>query len=115
MSLSRVFAAALLSAVACAAETPVAGKWNCTNLPSTGAESPWTLIVSDDGTKLGGVLTDGDVKIPLSQIKLDQNVFTFRFDINEKPYDFSGKLNGTTLEGKYSGDEASGTLRCVKP
>jgi hypothetical protein len=112
----RVFlAAALLSAAACAAENPVAGKWNCTNVPAAGTESPWTLLVREDGAKLAGSLTDGEVNVPLSEMKLEGGTFTFRFYINEKPYAFEGKVDGGKLEGKYSGEEASGKLRCERP
>jgi hypothetical protein len=91
------------------------GKWNCTNVPVAGPESPWTLTVREDGTKLTGFLTDGSVDLPLSQIKLDGDALTFRFYINDKPYAFEGKVDHNKLEGKYSGAEASGTLRCTKP
>ncbi len=84
-------------------------------MPTTGAESPWTLIVRVDGTKLAGLLTDGSAEIPLSQIKLDNGSLTFHFDINGKPYAFEGKVDDRRLEGKYSGEEASGRLRCTRP
>ncbi len=112
---SRVLAAALLSAAACAAENPVAGKWNCTNVSVTGTESPWTLLIREDGTKLAGSLTDGEADIPLSEMKLGGGTFTFRFYVNGKPYAFEGRVEGRRLEGKYSGEEASGKLRCTRP
>ncbi len=111
----RLLAASLLSAAALAAESPAVGKWNCKNVPAAGPESPWTLVVREDGAKLTGLLTDGSVEVPLSQIKLDRDALTFRFYINEKPYAFEGKVDHEQLEGKYSGAEASGTLRCTKP
>jgi hypothetical protein len=111
----QMLAAALLSAVAFAAESPAVGKWTCTNVPVTGPESLWTLVVREDSTKLTGLLTDGSVEIHLSQIRLDGKAFTFRFDINDKPYAFEGKIDHKQLEGRYSGAEANGTLRCGKP
>jgi hypothetical protein len=111
----KVFATALLGAVAFAAESPAVGKWNCMNVPVAGPESPWTLLIREDAKKLTGSLTDGSVEIPLSQIKLDGNAFTFGFQINDKPYAFQGKVDHKTLEGRYSGAEANGTLRCTKP
>src|SRR5260370_4598790 len=111
----RVLAAALLGAVALAAESPAVGKWNCTNVPAAAPESPWTLPVREDGTKLTGLLTDGSVEFPLSQIKLDSDALTFHFYINDKPYTFEGKLGHNKLEGKYTGAKASRTLRCTKP
>ncbi len=105
---------ALLSAAACAAETPVAGKWNCTNVSETGAQSRWTLAIRNDGGKLAGSLTDGEIELPLSEMKIDGNSLTFQFEINGKPYKFQGDVNGKKLEGKYSGEEASGKLQCEK-
>ena len=111
----RVWATALVCVAACTAGSPVAGKWSCTNVAVTGAESPWTLQVREDGTRLAGTLTGGDAELPLSDMKLDGSSFTFRFYINNKPYGFEGQLDKGRLEGKYSGDEASGKLRCTRP
>ena len=105
----------MLTAIACAAANPVVGKWTCTNLSDTGTQSPWTLMVREDGKKLAGLLTDGEAEIPLSEMKLDAGDFTFRFHINAKPYRFEGKVEGKKLEGNYSGEEATGKLRCEKP
>jgi hypothetical protein len=114
MALFRILAATLLSAAASTAENAVAGKWSCTNVPVSGPESPWTLHVREDGPKLDGSLTDGQANIPISEAQLKGMVFTFRFYINEKPYSFEGKVEGKKLDGKYSGEEASGRLRCAK-
>jgi len=111
----KIIAATLLGVTACAAESPVVGRWNCKNLASTGAQSPWTLVLRDDEGKLAGALTDGDVSIPLSQVKRDGGTLTFRFDVNAKPYDFTGKIDGPKLEGNYAGEEATGKLQCAKP
>lgn len=78
----KVLAATLLCAAACATENPVADKWNCTNVSVTGAESQWTLLIREDGTKIAGSLTDGDADLPLSEMKLDGDTFTFRFYVN---------------------------------
>ncbi|HEY2014729.1 MAG TPA: hypothetical protein VGH38_14575 [Bryobacteraceae bacterium] len=111
----RLLAAAMLIAAACAAESPAAGKWSCTNVPTGGSPSPWTLIAREEGAKLTGVLTDGTVEVPLSQMKLEGSAFKFSFDINGEPYSFNGKLAAGKLEGKYSGEEANGKLQCTRP
>ena len=111
---SRLLPAALLSAAVFAAETPVDGKWTCTNIQPTGQESPWSLMIREDGGKLTGSLTDGEADVQLSKIKLAGSVLSFRFYINAKPYLFEGTIRGTRLEGKYSGPEAAGTLRCSR-
>lgn len=111
----RLLIAALLGVAACAGDHPAAGKWNCTNISDTKAESPWTLLLREDAGKLAGILTDGYAELPLSELKLDRGAFTFRFYVNSKPYAFDGKLDGSKIEGRYSGEEASGKLRCQKP
>jgi len=110
-----ILAAALSSAVACAADNPAIGKWKCTNSSDTGTESTWTLVLHQDSGKLAGFLTDGEVQIGLSGIQLKGADFAFQFSVNDKPYGFAGKLEGEKLEGRYKGDEASGKLRCTKP
>ena len=73
------------------------------------------MLIREDGAKLAGSLADGEVNVPLSEMKLDAVRFTFRFYVNEKPHAFEGKVDRTRLEGKYSGEEASGKLRCERP
>lgn len=108
------FAAALLSAAACAADTAAAGTWSCTNESTSGAKSAWTLEIRQQGASLNGSLKDGEVEVALSEIKADGNNLSFRFYINGKPYTFEGKARDRALDGKYAGEEASGTLRCEK-
>lgn len=103
MSYLKILAAALVGAAACAGGSPAAGKWSCTNLSSTGASSPWTLLIQENDGKLAGSMTDGDVKIPLSEMKLDGGALTFKFYINEKPYGFVGIVGGAKLEGTTAG------------
>jgi|SRR5581483_1986664 len=112
---ARFLAAVLLSAATCAAENLVVGKWNCMNKPDTGDERPWTLLVREAGADLTGLLTDGEAEIPLSQVTLDSDSFSFRFEVNGKPYQFKGKADAKTVVGRYSGEEATGALHCEKP
>ena len=104
-----------MSIAACAAESAVAGKWSCTNVPDGGPQSPWTLVVREDGAKLAGVLTDGQVEVPLAEIRTAESRLIFGFDINGKPYRFEGKVDGKALAGRYSGAEAAGKLVCTRP
>src|SRR5690349_14906263 len=106
--------ATLLCAPAWAAESSVAGKWQCTNIPDQGSQSPWRLTVQKDGNALNGILTDGEAELRLSDLKADAATLTFGFQINGKPYTFEGKIDGKRLEGRYSGAEARGKLRCEK-
>jgi hypothetical protein len=111
----RFLAPALLGATAIAAENPATGKWNCTNQPEAGSQTRWTLLLRESGNKLAGTLSDGDIELPLSEIQRAGDALTFRFYINTKPYAFEGRIAGRALQGKYSGDEAKGQLRCEKP
>jgi hypothetical protein len=111
----RCLAAALLTAAACAAGSVAAGEWSCTNESENGAKTKWTLAIREDGSKLAGKLTDGEVEIALSEVKVDGTGLTFQFFVNGKPYRFDGKIADKELVGKYAGEEARGTLRCEKP
>jgi hypothetical protein len=115
MLFAKCLAAALLTAAACSAGSVAAGEWSCTNEPEAGPKTKWTLAIREDGSKLAGKLTDGEVNVPLSDVKVDGSGLTFQFFINGKPYRFDGKIDAKEIVGKYSGEEASGTLRCQKP
>jgi hypothetical protein len=115
MFIAKCLAAALLTAAACAAGSTVAGEWNCTNESDTGMKSNWTLTIREDGSKLTGRLTDGEVEIPLADVKHEGANLTFKFYVNAKPYSFDGKAAPKEITGKYTGEEARGTLSCRKP
>ena len=114
MIASQVVLAALLSAATCAAENAAVGKWSCCNVTDAGQRASWTLLVRNSDNGLSGLLTDDEVQIPLSEMKLGENDFSFRFEVNAKPYIFHGKITGSQLEGKYKGEEASGQLSCTR-
>ncbi|HZU25227.1 MAG TPA: hypothetical protein VFA04_06875 [Bryobacteraceae bacterium] len=116
MRISSIAGLILLVMGACAdaAESPLAGTWNCANIPDTGAQNSWNLIIRSDNDALTGTLTDGEVEIPVLNIKLKDTTLTFNFSLKDTPYEFKGTFQPGSFEGKYSGDE-SGTLRCQKP
>jgi hypothetical protein len=109
MKLLTIGVVAFCCASTLAAAESATGKWNCTNLPSSGGESPWTMTLKPGG----GILSDGQVDLPLLDLK-NEAAFTFRIEINGQSYKFDGKLDGAKIEGKYNGPEANGTLRCAK-
>lgn len=78
-------------------------------------KSKWTLSIREDGSKLTGRLTDGEVEIPLTEVKHEGAALTFKFFVNGKPYTFDGKAAPKEITGKYAGEEAHGTLSCRKP
>ncbi len=92
----------------------VTGKWTCTAAESD-AGTKWTLVVREDGAKLGGTLTNGEIDLPISDAKLEGTSFKFRFSIEANTFVFEGKVDGAKLEGSYSGEAASGRTKCVKP
>jgi hypothetical protein len=115
MVFARVFAAALLTAAACAAGRTAEGEWSCPNESETGSKGKWTLAIREDGAKLAGKLTDGEIEIPLVDVKQDGSRLTFGFLVNGRPYTFEGKADATEIAGKYAGEEARGSLSCQKP
>jgi len=115
MVFTKVLAAALLTAAACAAGSTAAGEWNCTNEPESGSKSNWTLTIREADSQLTGKLTDGEVEIPLTEVKHEGATLSFKFFVNAKPYTFDGKAAAKEITGKYAGEEARGTLSCRKP
>jgi hypothetical protein len=112
---TKFLAAALFTAAACAAGSTAAGEWSCTNESDTGMKSKWTLSIREADSQLTGKLTDGEVEIPLVEVKHESPALTFKFFVNGKPYTFDGKAALKEITGKYAGEEAHGTLSCHKP
>jgi hypothetical protein len=52
-----------------------------------------------------------DVTIPLLDLKLDGNGFTFKFMNGDQAYLFDTRIDGDKIEGTFKGPEASGTLK----
>jgi|SRR5579884_2208362 len=104
----------LIGVVACWADNPLTGTWNCANVPDSGPQNSWTLTIHEDGDNLTGTLTNGEVEIPVSDIKAKDTSVSFRFTMSDSSYQFTGKVQQRTLDGRYSGEER-GALRCEKP
>jgi hypothetical protein len=97
-----------------AGDNPVVGKWECTATDDAGQTSAWTMVVKEDGGKLAGTLSGDPGEFDLVDPKLEGNAFTFKVVVNDATYTVQTTLDGQKLEGKYTGAEASGTLKGTK-
>lgn len=97
-----------------AEDNPVVGKWDCTATDDAGQQSNWALVVTNDGGKLGGTLSGDPGEFALVDAKLDGNTFTFKVIVNEATYTAELTVDGSKIEGKYKGPEASGSIKGTK-
>jgi len=102
------------TAVSLAADNAAVGTWDAVGTDEAGQSSNWTLVVKDDGGKLGGTLSGDPGEFPLVDAKLDGNSFTFKVIVNEATYTVETTLSGNKFDGKYKGPEAGGTLKGTK-
>jgi hypothetical protein len=102
------------SVAAWAADNPVVGTWDVVGTDDAGQTANWTLVVKDDGGKLGGTLSGDPGEFTLIDAKLEGNAFTFKVVANEETYAVETTINGNKFEGKYKGPEAAGTLKGTK-
>ncbi|MGA2742308.1 MAG: hypothetical protein ABSG65_33330 [Bryobacteraceae bacterium] len=92
----------------------VVGQWDVVGTDDAGQTANWTLIVKDDGGKLGGSLSGDPGEFALVDAKLDGNSFTFKVVVNEATYAVETTIDGGKFDGKYKGPEAAGTLKGTK-
>jgi hypothetical protein len=97
-----------------AADNPAVGKWDCTATDDAGQASNWTLVVKEDDGKLSGTLSGDPGEFDLADLKVDGNSFTFKVVVNDATYTVETTIDGNKLEGKYTGPEASGTIKATK-
>jgi len=97
-----------------AADNPVVGTWDVVSTDDAGQASNWTLTVKEDDGKLTGSLSGDPGEFSLVDAKLEGNAFTFKVVVNEASYEVDTTIDGSKLEGKYKGPEATGTLKGTK-
>ena len=102
------------SVAAWAADNPVVGTWDVVGTDDAGQTANWTLIVKDDGGKLGGTLSGDPGEFTLVDAMLMGNSFTFKVVVNEATYSVETTIDGGKFDGKYKGPEAAGTLKGTK-
>src|SRR5947209_13103598 len=86
-------------------------KWRFTATDTEGNDTQWVLELKTQDGKLTGTLTGDNGSLPLVDPKADDTSITFKVLVNDVPYDVDLKVDGDKLEGKYSGAEASGTIK----
>ncbi len=97
-----------------AADNPAVGTWDVVGTDDAGQSMNWTLVVKDDGGKLGGTLTGDIGEFALVDTKLDGNSLSFKVIVNEATYTTELTISGNKFDGKYKGPEAEGTLKGTK-
>ncbi len=97
-----------------AADNPAVGKWECTATDDAGQTSNWTMVVKEENGKLSGTLSGDPGEFDIVDAKVEGNAFTFKVVVNDVSYTVETTIDGNKLEGKYSGAEASGTLKGTK-
>ncbi len=102
------------SVVSLAADNAVVGTWDVVGTDDAGQTANWTLVVKDDGGKLGGTLSGDPGEFALVDAKLDGSSFTFKVIVNEATYTVETTIDGSKFDGKYKGPEAAGTLKGTK-
>lgn len=107
--------ALFLSGVSYAADNPMTGKWDCISKDASSPEMRWTMVISEAGGKLSGVLNGGQDDIPLIEPKLEGDTFTFKIDVNPNcMVQGSVKVSGKKFDGTFGCTEAKGTFKGSK-
>ena len=87
------------------------GKWRFTATNNQGNDSQWVLELKTQDGKLTGTLTGDQGALPLIDPKSDDSSITFKVVVNDVTYDVNLKVDGDKIEGKFSGGEATGTIK----
>jgi hypothetical protein len=96
-----------------AGENPVVGKWDCVS-NGGGEDLHWTLVVKEEAGKLSGSLVLEQGAIEIADAKLEGKDFSFSIVINGNSYKVESKIDGTKIEGKFKGEDASGWVKGTK-
>lgn len=97
---TRDGAAAAPAAAAAAANTSLAGKWKVSTKLPDGGELKVTMEFTETAGTYGGQVTteNGDVA-PVTDIKLEGDVFSFKVPTDEGSWAGTGKLAGSEIKG----------------
>jgi hypothetical protein len=87
------------------------GKWRFTATDNQGNDSQWVLELKTQDGKLTGTLSGDQGTLPLIDPKADDTSITFKVTVNDQTYSVDLKIDGDKLEGKFTGEEASGTIK----
>lgn len=101
-------------AVAIAADSSVAGKWDLTSSGADGQDYSWVLTIKDDGGKLAGTLSGGPGDFTLSDLTYESSTLRCKVVIDDQTYSIEAKVNGDTMEGAYKGPGGDGKIKAKK-
>jgi hypothetical protein len=104
----------LVTALAAAAANPVVGTWQISSVTDDGQEYAWKLILKEDGGNLTGTLSGEPGDYPLSDVKFEKDILTFKVTVEDQTYSCEAKVSGNSLEGAFKGGAASGKLKGTK-
>jgi len=97
-----------------AAEQQIIGSWDCTTTTPMGTDMKWTLTVKEENGKLTGIAGSDEGEMPISDAKLEGAEFTFKVYVNSEPYAVKLKVNGSQLQGTWSGGGETGVIKGTK-
>lgn len=92
-----VIAAGLLSAA-----PALVGTWNCSTTDPDGNPIQAVFTVREDGGKLTGNVTVGDIVAPVAAVIADGDVFRFQVTIQDQTYAVQFKVADSKLEGTWT-------------
>lgn len=105
----------ICSAVMLRADNAAAiGIWDCVSETPDGDQLKWTLTVKEDDGKLTGVAGGETGDMSVEDLKVDGNDVSFKVKVEENTYEVKFTIDGSKCEGKWSGADASGTLKGAK-
>lgn len=90
----------------------LAGMWECTAVSTE--VSHWTMDVREAKNKITGTVSDGVAVFPLIDPRIHGENLIFKLNVDGNIYAVELKIDTGKLEGKYSGPEATGTLKCKR-
>jgi len=90
---------------------PVQGIWDCVAITPDGAEIRTVVEAREEAANLVVSVTIDEVKRAATDVKSDGKSFSFNVIYQDSPYAISGRVEGNTLIGSWSGSGMSGEFR----
>ncbi len=87
------------------------GKWRITATDTEGHDTQWLLELKTQDGKLTGTLANDEITLPLIEPKAGDTSISFKVSVNDVIYDVDLTVDGDKVEGKYEGEQASGTIK----
>ncbi len=90
------------------------GTWDCSSETSAGDEFKFTLTIREQDGKLSATAESEQGTIPISAIELGEEGATFKASVNDQDFVVKIKVNGSEMNGTWSGGDDNGTLKGAK-